>query len=169
MSGVIRDARPAEFATAGELTVQSYAPILAFGTDDPYLDELRDAQSRAANAQLLVFIGGSDQILGTLTVARPGSPYAQIAAPHELEVRMLGVSPAAHGQGIGTQLMAHVHDIAISEGFLSVALSVIGTNVRALQFYQGLGYRLESSRDWYPVADMPAPLKVLVKDLSAKA
>ena len=167
MKGIIRDALPAEFVTAGELTAKAYAPILAFGEDDPYLDQLRDAQARASKAQLLVFVSSSRQILGTITVARPGSPYAEIAAPHELEVRMLAVSPGSHGQGIGRQLMAHVHDIAVTEGFASVALSVIGTNVDALQFYQRLGYRPDSSRDWYPVANMPAPLKVLVKDLSA--
>jgi ribosomal protein S18 acetylase RimI-like enzyme len=167
VSGRIRDARPHELALAGELTAQAYAPILAFGADDPYLAELRDAAARAEKAQLLVYVSPSDEIQGTITVARPGIPYAEIAAPHELEVRMLAVSPAAQGQGIGAHLMAHVHDVARGEGFSSVALSVIGTNVGALAFYRRLGYEPDSERDWYPVPEMPAPLKVLVKDLSA--
>ena len=164
MNTRIRDARPDEYALAGELTAVAYAPILAFGPDDPYLEELRDAASRAERAQLLVY-ESAGEILGTVTVARPGTAYAEIACPYELEVRMLAVAPNAHGRGIGTQLMNVVHEMAIAEQLPTVALSVIATNAPALAFYEALGYRFEPERDWYPVPEMPMPLRVLVKDL----
>lgn len=168
VDGLIRDARSDEFATAGELTALAYAPILAFGSEDPYLAELRDAASRATDAQLLVYVSPSDDVLGTVTVARPGTAYAEISRVDELEVRMLAVSPQARGRGIGGRLMSRVHDLARAEGFTSIALSVIATNTGALRFYDGLGYQPDGSRDWFPVPNMPAPLKVLVKDLSQK-
>ena len=146
----IRQALEHEYAAIGQLTADAYAPVLTFGAADPYRPTLMDAAGRAAKAELWVAIGHRS-IAGTVTVCRPGGPYAEIAAPSELEVRMLAVSPDRQGQGIGSSLMAAVHETAATENFESVVLSVIDSNTAAAAFYDRLGYVHEATRDWQPL------------------
>ena len=146
----IRQALEHEYAAIGQLTADAYAPVLTFGAADPYRATLMDAASRATKSELWAAID-HEGILGTVTVCRPGGPYAEIATPSELEVRMLAVSPGRQGQGIGSSLMAAVHETAATENFESVVLSVISSNTGAAAFYQRLGYVHEATRDWLPL------------------
>lgn len=145
----IRRAREPEFEAIGQLTADAYGPVLV-GAADPYRPTLLDAAGRASNAELWVAI---DQhgMAGTVTVCRPGGPYAEIATPAELEVRMLAVPPDRQGQDIGSSLMAAVHETAAGENYESVVLSVIDSNAAAVAFYGRLGYVHEASRDWQPL------------------
>jgi len=146
----IRRALPPEYAAIGQLTVDAYAPVLTLGAADPYRSTLMDAARRAATAELWVAI--DDQgIAGTVTVCRPGSPYAEIAATGELEVRMLAVPSDRQHRRIGSSLMAAVHETGTIEGFETVVLSVIDTNIAAAAFYRGLGNVHEAARDWQPL------------------
>jgi GNAT superfamily N-acetyltransferase len=149
----IRRALPDEYASIGTLTVDAYAPILTFGDDDPYRQTLLDAAGRAAAAELWAATD-DDQLVGTVTLCRPDSAYAEIAAPDELEVRMLAVAPPAQGHGIGVQLMERVHETARAEQFAAVALSVVESNAGAVAFYASLGYVHVPDRDWTPVPDI---------------
>ena len=149
----IRRALPDEYASIGTLTANAYAPVLTFGDDDPYRQTLLDAAGRAAAAELWAATTG-DRLVGTVTICRPDSVYAQIAGPDELEVRMLAVTPAAQGHGIGVQLMERVHDTARAEQFAAVVLSVVESNVSAVAFYAALGYTRVPDRDWTPVPDI---------------
>lgn len=149
----IRQALEHEYAAIGQLTADAYAPVLTFGATDPYRPTLMDAAGRAANAELWVATD-PDGLAGTVTVCRPGGPYAEIAMPSELEVRMLAVSPDRQGQHIGSSLMAAVHETAAIEDFESVVLSVIDSNTAAATFYARLGYRHEADRDWRPLPDV---------------
>jgi ribosomal protein S18 acetylase RimI-like enzyme len=146
----IRRALPDEYAAIGTLTVNAYAPVLTFGDDDPYRQTLADAPGRATAAELWAATTAG-RLVGTVTVCRPGSPYAEIAAPDELEVRMLAVAPEAQGQGIGVQLMQRVHDTAQKERFAAVVLSAVESNAGAVEFYTALGYTHNPDRDWTPV------------------
>ena len=149
----IRRAVPDEYAAIGRLTADAYAPVLTFGESDPYRRTLMDAAGRAAAAELWAATS-DDRLVGTVTVCRPGTVYAEIAAPHELEVRMLAVDPEAQGQGIGVQLMDAVHQLAVAEEYPAVVLSVVETNLGAVAFYAGLGYVHSPDRDWQPVPDI---------------
>lgn len=149
----IRRALPDEYASIGSLTVRAYAPVLSFGDDDPYRQTLMDAAGRATAAELWAATS-SDELVGTVTVCRPESVYAEIASPDELEVRMLAVAPEAQGQGIGVQLMQRVHQTAQAEEFAAVALSVVASNLGAVAFYAALGYLHVPDRDWTPVPDI---------------
>jgi ribosomal protein S18 acetylase RimI-like enzyme len=64
---------------------------------------------------------------------------------------MLAVSPDRQGQGIGSSLMAAVHETAVIESFESVVLSVVDSNTAAAAFYERLGYIHEATRDWQPL------------------
>ena len=149
----IRGALPGEYAAIGNLTAVAYAPVLTFGESDPYRRTLMDAAGRAAAAELWVATS-DDLLVGTVTVCRPGSSYAEIATTDELEVRMLAVAQVAQGQGIGIQLMEAVHQLAVTEEFSAVVLSVVETNVSAVAFYRALGYTRVPDRDWQPVPDI---------------
>ncbi len=150
MRPTLRLARPSEYTAIGELTLQSYAEVLIEGGDDPYRTELLDAAQRGEKAELWVAVDDDDVLLGTVTVGRPGTPYAEIAKPDEVEVRMLGVSPDHGRRGIGRLLMEHVHNLAAAEEFANVVLSVISTNTAAASFYLALGYQRCPERDWRP-------------------
>ena len=149
----IRGALPGEYAAIGNLTAEAYAPVLTFGESDPYRRTLMDAAGRAAAAELWAATS-DDLLVGTVTICRPGSAYAEIATTDELEVRMLAVAQVAQGQGIGIQLMEAVHQLAVAEEFSAVVLSVVETNVSAVAFYRALGYTRVPDRDWQPVPDI---------------
>jgi ribosomal protein S18 acetylase RimI-like enzyme len=158
----IRVARPAEYSVIGELTALAYADVLAEGEDDAYRSVLLDAAGRAGDAELLVAVDSDDALVGTVTVGRPGTPLAEIAYHNEVEVRMLAVAPGQERQGIGRSLMRHVHDVAATEGYAGLVLSVISTNTGAGNFYRSLGYLRSPDRDWKPVPDTDLLLEVFV-------
>jgi ribosomal protein S18 acetylase RimI-like enzyme len=136
-------------AAAGDVTVAAYAE---FGrpAEDPYTGKLRDAHARAREAELWVAeIGG--EVVGTVTVALPGSAWQEIAREGEGEFRMLAVSPAARGRGIGDALVALVVERCRAAGCGSVVLSSITVMRAAHRLYERLGFRRLPDRDWTPV------------------
>jgi GNAT superfamily N-acetyltransferase len=149
----IRPALPHEYTAIGLLTADAYAPVLTFGSADPYREVLQDAAGRATAAELWAALA-DERLVGTVTVCRPGTPYAEIASAGELEVRMLAVSPRAQGSRVGATLMSAVHDLALREGFDAVVLSVVETNTPAATFYSRLGYTRSPDRDWTPVPNI---------------
>lgn len=159
MTLTIREALPDEYDAVGELTVRSFIDVILYGAEDPYLVILRDATKRGEQAELLVAID-EEALVGTATVGRAGTEYADIARPGEMEVRMLAVEPAATHQGIGRALMAHIHASATREGFTQVVLSVIATNTVAAKFYTSLGYTRAPDRDWQPWREGAPALEV---------
>lgn len=104
MNLCIRLAEPDEYAAAGELTAAIYVGDGFVPANDPYVDELRDAERRAKEADLLVAVDGDD-VLGTVTFCLVGTPYAEISQPDEAEFRQLAVAHAGRGRGIGTALV----------------------------------------------------------------
>lgn len=107
MDMTIRPAEPAEYAALGEITAEAYLGdgLLDFGADDPYLVQLRDVPRRAAEAEVLVATDARGHVLGGVTYAPPGNPWADIAAADEAEFRMLAVSRQARGAGAGEALV----------------------------------------------------------------
>ncbi|MFB8274203.1 GNAT family N-acetyltransferase [Nocardia colli] len=160
---IIRTAEPAEYAAISELTVEVYVGEGFVRADTPYAAELADTEHRGASAQLLVATH-ADRIVGSLTVARPGTPYAEIARPGELEFRMLAVSKTARGLGAGTALVRTVIDIAKDEGFDAVALTTMPAMTDARRIYDRFGFIPTPDRDWHtPAGEL---LTVLRLDLA---
>jgi ribosomal protein S18 acetylase RimI-like enzyme len=147
----VREARPDEFAAAGELTAAAYIADGHVGGDDEYVDELRDAASRAADAELLVALDSSGTVIGTVTACRDGSPYREIARAGEGEFRMLAVVKSARGNGAGEALVRTVLARAHADGKRAVALSSAATMHTAHRLYERLGFARDSARDWEPV------------------
>lgn len=144
---LVRDARLDELADVGLLTRAAYAAA-GLGSES-YLAHVQDAAGRAAAATLLV-AEADGRLVGTVTLAAAGTPFADIARPDECEFRMLAVDPAASGRGVATALVGACEDRARAEGAARIVCSVEGRNAPALRLYARLGYEREPERDWVP-------------------
>lgn len=147
---VVRRARPEDLEAAGEVTVAAYAEFTE-GPDDHYVALLRDAARRDREAELWV-AERDGTVLGTVTIALPGSPWREIAAEDEGEFRMLAVSPDDRRRGVGEVLTALVMDRFRSLGFRGVVLSSLAQMTAAHRVYERHGFRRAPERDWSPVA-----------------
>lgn len=150
---VIRQARPDELEAVGELVVRAYREGGHISATSEYTRVLRDAADRAANADLLVAVDG-DKLLGSVTAARHGGRYADVAVPGEMEFRMLAVAPEAAGRGVGRALVRAVIDMAREEGLRRVVLSSQASMTFAHRLYRSLGFRRAAERDWAPAPDL---------------
>ncbi|MFI6096759.1 GNAT family N-acetyltransferase [Lentzea sp. NPDC051213] len=149
---LIRPAREADLPAVGAITVEAYR-VDGFldGTDD-YADTLADAASRFRDAELLVAVdGASAEVLGSVTVVHPGTPYAEISESGELEFRMLSVASSARGRGVGEALVRAVIDRAKAAGAGHVVLSSSEKMLTAHRLYERLGFTRMPERDWAPL------------------
>ncbi len=147
---VVRRATAADHAQVGEITVAAYAEFTD-GPDDDYVARLRDAAARDRDAELWV-AERAGSLLGTVTLALPGSPWREIATDDEGEFRMLAVAPAARRQGVGDALARLVVDRFRGLGFGAVVLSSLAQMTGAHRIYERLGYVRVPERDWSPHA-----------------
>lgn len=148
---IIRPAEEADLPAIGALTVEAYR-VDGFleGTED-YADHLADAPTRFRDAELLVAVDDSGTVLGSVTVVLPGTPFAEISRPGELEFRMLAVSPEARGRGVGEALVRAVMDRARAAGAGQVVLSSSAKMRAAHRLYERLGFTRLPDRDWSPL------------------
>jgi len=148
---VVRPARPDEFELLGEMRVRAYLEGGVIKPDLPYVNELRAVAEQAETAELLVAVDGHDNVLGTVVVAEPPSPAAEVARPGEIEFRMLATDPAARGRGVGETLVNAVIEQGRARSLKRVVLSVVEHNKRAIKLYERLGFRRLPERDWDPL------------------
>jgi GNAT superfamily N-acetyltransferase len=153
---VVRRAREAEIDAVGALTERAYRAYGYFdnGIAPGYAAELADARSRAAAAELWVAVDGDDRLLGTVTIALPGTEYAEVSRPGELEFRMLAVDPDASGRGIGGTLVRAVIDRARELGLPRVVLCGQDRMKSVHRVYERQGFRRLPDRDWDPLPDV---------------
>ncbi|WP_433201487.1 GNAT family N-acetyltransferase [Nocardia sp. CA-107356] len=144
---VVRTARPDEYGAVGDLTVEVYVGEGYVRGGSPYVTDLADITHRAGVAQVLVAVHG-DRVVGSLAVARPGTPYAEIARPGELEFRMLAVAKSARGLGAGSALIRTVIEMASAESFDAVVLTTMPAMVDARRIYDRFGFVPAPQRDW---------------------
>ena len=123
---------------------------------------LRDTAERAEKADVRVAVM-EGQIVGSVTIAEPASPYADVAQPGELEFRMLAVSPDARGSGVGSALVRHVLDTAYDRGDRAVVMSTQPDMEDARRIYERNGFVPVPERNWAPVPGVE--LTVLVREL----
>jgi ribosomal protein S18 acetylase RimI-like enzyme len=147
----IRRARAEDIAAVGEVTVAAYADFTA-GDADGYVQHLRDAATRDREAELWVATpDDSDEILGTVTITPPGSPWREIGRDGEGEFRMLAVAPTAQGQGVGSALVDLVLNRFRTDGASAVVMSTLPVMVSAHRIYERAGFVRDPDRDWSPL------------------
>ena len=160
----IRAARPEEYAAVGELTARVYVEDGFVPTDFPYVVTLRDAATRAEQAELLVALDDGGRLLGSVTFAFAGSPYAELAkGPDEAAFRMLVVEPAARGRGVGEALVRECVRIARTQHARVLRLSTQSEMHTAHRLYERLGFVRTPDLDWSPVPGVD--LLTYAKDL----
>lgn len=148
---IIRPATEADLPAVGSVTVEAYRADGIVGDHDDYATLLADAASRFRDAELLVAQAEPGTVLGSVTVVHPGTPYAEISKPGELEFRMLAVSAAARGRGVGEALVRAVIDKARAAGASDVVLSSSEKMLAAHRLYERLGFTRLPERDWSPL------------------
>jgi len=141
----VRRAEPAEADLVGALTERVYRAG-GFGSD-AYAAVLRDGRSRVRDAIVLV-AATNGAIVGTVTLALPGTPLAHLSRPGEAEVRMLAVDEAARGLGVANRLMAACEALARNEGLTAVILCTETGMHAAQRLYERRGYLRDPARDW---------------------
>lgn len=157
MDITIRPIEPTEHALLAEITAEAYLGdgLLEFGADDSYLVQLRDVPRRAAEAEVLVAADARGRVLGGVTYAPPGNPWADIATADEAEFRTLAVSREARGAGAGEALVRACIDRArATAGVAGIVLSTQPAMHGAHRIYRRLGFVRTPERDWSPVADL---------------
>ena len=146
----IRPAEPDELTMVGEITLAAYLADGHLTPDDDYAAELRAADQRAAEADLVVAATSDGRLLGTVTFTLPGTPWAEVSQPGEAEFRMLAVAPEHRGQGVGSALARWCVDRAREQGCTAVALSSLTSMDTAHRMYERMGFVRAPDRDWWP-------------------
>ncbi|MCA4133680.1 GNAT family N-acetyltransferase [Arthrobacter sp. M4] len=147
---VIRPAHPDDYQDIARITRDSYLEAGHF--DDPghpYMLAIQNVADRAEKA--LVWVAErAGQIIGSVTLALAGEPFADIALDGELEFRMLVVDPAVQRSGAGRALVEAVvgHARTLSDVHAVVLTTGSGwTGARAL--YERMGFHRAPERDWF--------------------
>jgi GNAT superfamily N-acetyltransferase len=144
---VIRRAGLADADPVGVLTERVYRQGGWAG--DGYAPLLRDGRSRIEEGIVLVAASdGTGTIVGTVTLALPGSRFVNVCRADEIEVRMLAVAEEVRGRGIADRLMTAGEAIARERGCTAVVLSTEPGMHAAHRLYRRRGYARQSDRDW---------------------
>ena len=144
---LIRLMRPEEAETVDAVVSAAYAHDYdAVPGNDEFA---RHASLRAVDHDVWVAIDSvSNQVLGAVTVRRPGAAALhEDAASDELDLRLLAVSPLARRRGVAKALMAHVEDHARAHGYRAVFLKSAHEMLGAHALYESLGYARVPERD----------------------
>lgn len=142
-------ATPADYQRVGELTAESYFAAGHFSSpQDEYLNFVRKVAERATQTEVYV-VRRAGEIVGSMTLIRAGSDYADIARADELEIRMLSVDPAAQRGGIGrAMVLAAIERARLIPGINAVSLTTGSTWASARGLYETLQFAHHPERDW---------------------
>jgi len=152
MTVTVRPVHTEELAEVGELTAAAYAADGLLAEGDPYAEHLRDAVTRAREAEVYVALldGREDVLAGTVTFCPEGSPWREVARPGEGEFRMLAVSPTARRRGVAAALVGVCLERSRELGCTAVVLCSLPVQRGAHRIYERLGFRRLPERDWSP-------------------
>jgi ribosomal protein S18 acetylase RimI-like enzyme len=156
----VRPAHTDELPRVGELTVEAYEHDALLVEDDAYAASLRDAVTRAREAELYVAVltdllahpDDPGEAVGTVTFCPQGSPWAELAQPGEGEFRMLAVDPSVRRRGVAQALVGLCLERSRELGYTAVVLSSLPVQEPAHRIYERLGFRRTPDLDWSPAA-----------------
>ena len=153
MDSEIRQVRPddlEELDAVGRLTFDVYVGGGFINPDAAYVHELTDTARRAHDAEVWVAVMDGE-VLGSVTFCPVGSLYREIGRNDEGEFRMLVVSPAARGRGIGQALVELCLTRAREMGYAGIRMSTMDLMSSAHRVYERLGFTRAPQDDWSPV------------------
>jgi ribosomal protein S18 acetylase RimI-like enzyme len=161
----VRAARADDLAAIGRLTVDAYVEDGFLGPDHPYVVELGDAAGRNEHGEVLVAVDDGGTVLGSVTVANPGTPLASEISEGELTFRMLAVAPSARRRGAGRALVEAVIAQAAELRVRRIVIFSGELMTAAHRIYLTHGFRRLPERDlaaedqkvWAFALELPAP------------
>jgi ribosomal protein S18 acetylase RimI-like enzyme len=158
----VREAELVDYEPVAALVVDAYRTLGDEG-DAFYETELRDVASRAATGTVLVAVIDGKPV-GTVTLVAAGHRLAEVDDPEAATIRMLGVDPAARGQGVGEALVRACIDRATRAGAKRIRLDTRTSMLAGQRLYQRLGFERDPAHDWSPTGSIR--LLAFVLDLS---
>jgi ribosomal protein S18 acetylase RimI-like enzyme len=147
---IIRDARPDEHASVGELRVSAYRALGLLAEGSGYAETLRGF-GFAGHCTVIVAVDEADDgILGTITL-EPFEPSSELARDEtEADIRAFAVASRAQGLGVGRTLLLAVMARAQERGLRRLRLCTLPAMRAAQHLYEATGF----SRT--PELDFPA-------------
>jgi ribosomal protein S18 acetylase RimI-like enzyme len=150
----VREVRPDEYATAGEVTALAYVEFADSTSPEwaEYLARIADIAGRATRTTVLVAVGGN-RVLGSATLElteRIEATGTKPVAPDEVHLRMLGVHPDQRRRGIGRLLVNASIDVARANGRRRLTLETTDRMHAAQALYQSMGFRWLGVREVAP-------------------
>jgi len=146
----VRPAVEADYDAVARVTRDSYLDAGYF--DDaghPYMRKIQDVALRAGQATIWV-AEREGRVIGSVTLAVAGEPYADIALQDELEFRMLVVDPAVQRSGAGQAMLNAIVEHARSlPDVTGISLTTGATWESAHGLYRKNGFRRVPGRDWF--------------------
>jgi ribosomal protein S18 acetylase RimI-like enzyme len=108
-------------------------------------------QTRKRISDKSVFVAVRDStIIGTILYLKPGKPSGAefFERPDVAKVGQLAVEPDLQRQGIATQLMHHVEEVARGDGASELSLDTAESASHLIEWYKRLGYRFVEYVRW---------------------
>ena len=153
----IRDLRPSEFDTLGQLMVRVYSSLPGFPTPDeqPGYYEMLAGIGRFTerpDVRVLVALTGDGELAGGVVyfgdMAQYGSGGSATSVPDASGIRLLGIDPASRGLGAGRALTQACIDLARERGHREVILHTTKAMQVAWGLYERLGFRRSEDLDF---------------------
>lgn len=144
----VRDARPEEFASIGDLRVAAYRADGFLSAGSAYEETLRALGTDGAG-EILAAVDG-ERILGTATLVYWPHSGEVLRAPGEAEIRALAVAKDARGRGIGRALLAALTQRAAARDVRHLLLLTLPDMRAAQHLYAEAGFRRLPARDFQP-------------------
>ncbi|GAA1627680.1 hypothetical protein GCM10009805_22490 [Leucobacter chromiireducens subsp. solipictus] len=142
----VRSASSADFAAIDAVIDAAYAHD--YGPRAGGTDPMHRAAERAREHDVWIAVDAHGTTLGSVTTRRLGGPpLHEDVATDELDLRLLGVSPAARRRGVAASLMREVAARAESQGWRAVVLKTAPDMRGAHRLYEALGYARQPERD----------------------
>src|SRR5262245_952112 len=142
----IRRIDPGEYAAAGDLVVQAYRSLGDAG-DAFYEAQLRDVAGRVEAGGVVLVAESGGVIEGCVTVSFGSTALSEVDDPDAATIRMLGVSTAVRGRGIGEALVRRCIDEAHANGSRRVRLDPRTSSTSAQRWYGRLGFTRDPQHD----------------------
>ena len=150
----VREIEESEFEAVANLRVDAFlAAGMVKDRETPYAQYLRTVHDHVQHGHVLV-AHVDDVLVGTVTIAPPGTPHADVARDGEWEVRFLAVAVDAWSTGVGDALKDSCNELARTVGVHDLVLSVISHNAGAHRLYSRLGFIREPDRDFSPTPEV---------------
>lgn len=145
---IVRRAEPREYDAVGDVTIAAYRTLPVDHLWGGYEAAIRDVAARADSTQVLVAVDApSGDVLGAVTFASdPASGWVEWTEPGEAQFRLLAVSPAARGRGVGEALARACCELATAQG-LRVVIHTTQWMDAAQRLYARLAFTRRPDRD----------------------